>query len=152
MSPFLATEHDERVPRISPDGRWVAYLSGYTGDTRVYVQPFPDGGPVTEVSAGPGQEPAWAPDGRALYFRDGSRVLRVPVETGGATLTVDRPELLFDAPYVRDSLVVGNPAYDVGPDGRLLMIGREGGTGAGALQIGVVLDWVSEVEARVPHQ
>ena len=45
-SPFLATEFNELAPSVSPDGRWLAYVSDSSGEDRVYVQPFPDGGTV----------------------------------------------------------------------------------------------------------
>ena len=38
---MLATEFDELVPRISPDGRWMAYLSTESGHDEIYVRQFP---------------------------------------------------------------------------------------------------------------
>ena len=38
---FLQTPFNELVPRISPDGRWLAYLSDESGRFEVYVRPFP---------------------------------------------------------------------------------------------------------------
>ena len=38
--PFLATPAYETVARSSPDGRWVAYVTGAGGQQNVYVRPF----------------------------------------------------------------------------------------------------------------
>ena len=81
-TPFLATEFNERAARLSSDGQWVAYVSDQAGDDRVYVQPFPGGGQVVPVSAGPGTEPVWARDGRRLFYRNGSEMFEVEVTTG----------------------------------------------------------------------
>jgi hypothetical protein len=39
---FLQTPFRERMPMISPDGRWMAYQSNEPGGNQVYVQAFPD--------------------------------------------------------------------------------------------------------------
>ena len=41
--PFLRTPADERVPRFSPDGRWIAFRSNESGNNEIYVRPFPAG-------------------------------------------------------------------------------------------------------------
>src|SRR5437773_7230640 len=38
------TSFVERLPRISPDGRWIAYMSNKSGQDEVYVQSFPEPG------------------------------------------------------------------------------------------------------------
>ena len=145
-SAVIATEFNERAPRLSPDGQWLAYVSDQSGEDGVYVQPFPDGGRVIPISTGGGTEPVWSRDGRELYFRDGDRLMVVEVEAGTA-FTAGRPEVLFDGPYNVDPLGLGLPNYDAAPDGRFLMV--RGGTGSAA-QITVVLNWFEELKALVP--
>ena len=41
---FLATAFNERGPRLSPNGKWLAYISNQTGEDRISVQAFPEGG------------------------------------------------------------------------------------------------------------
>ena len=45
-----ASDASEGMPRFSPDGRWVAYLSSETGTPEVYVRPFPPSGEKIRVS------------------------------------------------------------------------------------------------------
>jgi serine/threonine-protein kinase len=149
-STFLATEFGEWSPRISPDGRWVAYLSDRSGEARVYLQPFPAGGPVVDVSVGFANEAVWSRDGGQLFFRDATTMQAVEM-TGDPERPVGIPRVLFQDPYDRDPLV-GNANYDVAPDGRFLMVRgdvEEGGD-APVDQINVVLNWYQELKARVP--
>ncbi|MEE8129091.1 MAG: hypothetical protein V3T48_02300, partial [Vicinamibacterales bacterium] len=126
--PFLATEFSERTPRLSPDGRWVAYVSDQAGDDRVYVQPFPAGGRVVPISAGGGTEPVWSRDGQELFFRDGPRMLVVEVSTEPA-FEATNPRVLFEGDYLHDPVALGIANYDVSPDGErfLMATGDAGG-------------------------
>src|SRR5262249_41923522 len=69
---FLATPFNEFGAAFSPDGRWIAYASddsaGSTGQTQVYVRPFPGPGGRWQVSTTSGISPAWRADGRELVF------------------------------------------------------------------------------------
>jgi Tol biopolymer transport system component len=41
--PVLVTQSNERLGVLSPDNRWVAYVSDETGNDEIYVMPFTDG-------------------------------------------------------------------------------------------------------------
>ena len=81
-------------PQISPDGRWIAYMSGESGGRHeVYVQPFPSGARV-RVSTSGGRWPRWGPDGKELFFiEDGGRLMAVERKTAG--FKDARPRALF---------------------------------------------------------
>ncbi len=64
------TPYDERVPRLSPDGAWVAYESNEPGTRQVFVRPIDAGSGRTQVSTDRGVAPAWSPDGGTIYFGD----------------------------------------------------------------------------------
>ncbi len=85
--PLVQTIFSERNAEISSDGRDVAYESNESGKFEVYVRPYPkvnDG--RWPVSTGGGSRPAWARNGRELFFLDASNTLMaVPVQTTGAT-------------------------------------------------------------------
>ena len=69
-SPFLMTPFDERSPRFSPDGKWLAY-SNESGRDEVYVQPFPGPGRKWLISTDGGINPVWSRDGRELFYHQG---------------------------------------------------------------------------------
>jgi hypothetical protein len=57
-----------RSPMISPEGRWLAYMSNESGTYRVYVQAFPQGGGQRQVSDDGGTYPAWWRNGHEIFF------------------------------------------------------------------------------------
>ncbi len=75
VSPLTTGDYDESQPEVSPDGRWVAFVSNRAPDpdesydTDVFVMPAA-GGPVMRVSRerGAATEPRWSPDGKSLAY------------------------------------------------------------------------------------
>jgi hypothetical protein len=129
--------------RLSPDGRWLAFQSIASNRTEVHVRPFPDFDADYMVSPDGGDEPAWSPDGKELYYRCGSdlMVLKVPAAGGSGW---PAPDVLFTGTFARDTY--GDQSYDVAPDGRFLMMRPAAG---GPIHVQVVLDWLAEVRARL---
>jgi Tol biopolymer transport system component len=119
MRDVVASDSGEGDPALSPDGRWLAYVSNRTGLGEVWVQRYPDGVPVRVSSTG-GYEPLWSADGRELFFRDGEAMMAVAVETGDE-FSFAAPRALFSGPYIQRAAPTAR-AYDVASDGRFLMI------------------------------
>ena len=70
-APLIAGPAAEVNPALSPDGRWIAYVSDVSGRPEVYVRPFPDvDGGQWQVSLHGGVIPKWSHAGRTLFFRD----------------------------------------------------------------------------------
>jgi len=121
--PLVQTPAREYGGRLSPDGRWLSYVSDETGRFELYVIPFQTRRPRWQISHGGAREASWSRDGRELFFRDGNRMMAVKVaETD--TFSPGRPEVLFE----RDYFQTGGPgimSYDVTADGqRFLMLKR----------------------------
>ena len=57
---FLSTPFEERGVSFSPDGRWLAYVSDESGQSEVYVRPYPGPGGEEIVSSGGGERPCGA--------------------------------------------------------------------------------------------
>ena len=121
--PYLATPARETGARVSPDGRWVAYVSNESGRDEVYVESFPSPGRRVLVSAGGGTAPVWRADGRELYHWREDQLVAVTVASGAdGALAVGGRTPLFRAPYLEG--VHAN--YDVSADGTrfVLVSGR----------------------------
>jgi Tol biopolymer transport system component len=114
-------EANEQGADISPDGRWLAYSSNRSGTEEVYVEPFPDGGPRVQASADGGSEPRWSPVGNELFYRDGPRMIAVPITLQPSfAITGQRQELFDNDAFERAPWHVN---YDVDHDGqRFLMV------------------------------
>ena len=137
--PYLQSEFNERWARVSPDGRWLAYVSDETKRNEVYVQSFPNSGEKWAVSTNGGSYPAWSRDGKELYFISGDRKLMAVQVNGGARFQPGVSKPLFGAPL--GSLYFGDEWFDVTSDGRFLIPTRVEGAHAAALT--VVLNWMA---------
>ena len=145
-SPFLVTEFNESNPRLSPDGRWIAYASDQSAEFRIYVRPFPGGERVIPVSTGAGSQAVWSRDGRTLFYRNRNQMLAVAVEPGPEFM-VGETTVLFEEPYLLDPSNSGAQTYDVSLDGQqFLMVQTE----SEAFEYNIVLNWFEELKARVP--
>ena len=144
---FLATEANEAGPVFSPNGRHIAYVSDESGQREVYVRPYPStGGGQRRLSTDGGTGPVWSHDGKELFYRRGTTMMSVPVQTD-STFTYQTATELFEFQNTLGSVWVSR--YDVHPDGdRFLMVGlREGVI---PREINVVLNWFEELKERVP--
>lgn len=124
--PFVATTAHEVMPELSPDGRWLAYVSDEDGRQEVYVQPIPGPGPRLKISLAGGVEPLWSPKGGTLFYRSAQRVVMAArIET--TPLRVAQWDTLFADVYRR---AVTRVNWSVFPNGReFLMIGGSSTTG-----------------------
>jgi len=146
-APLLASEFSEQGPAISPDGKWMAYVSDESGQLEVYVQRFPNLGGRVSVSTAGGRQPLWSRDGTELFYRSPAGVVAVPVNAGDS-FTAGEPEVLFEDPYF---LYLSRRTYDVSPDGqRFLMVSTGVGGDAGPVRIQIIENWFSELERLVP--
>jgi dipeptidyl aminopeptidase/acylaminoacyl peptidase len=111
------------VARISPDGRWLAYIASGAGLTDVYLRPFAASGSATRVSGAGGTEPQWRRDGRELFYvaNDGM-LMAVPVTADGV---VGRPVPLFASAN----------GYQAGRDGQRFLVPRRVASAGAAITI-----------------
>ena len=72
--PLEVTEFGEVSISLSPNDRWLAYVSNNTGRDEVYVRPFPPDAEsgLVQVSTDGGRGPVWAHNGRELFYRNGA--------------------------------------------------------------------------------
>ena len=112
----------EALPRVSPDGRYVAYGSDESGTWEVYVTTFPGSGQRWQISHGGGSWPRWG--GGELFYWAGITLVAVPVETA-TEFSAGPPRPLFTGAQVGmgDGPQEGfNPAYDVTRDGARFVV------------------------------
>jgi eukaryotic-like serine/threonine-protein kinase len=148
LLPFLQTPFNEAVPRFSPDGRWLAYISDESGRYEIYVQSYPGPGGKWQISTEGGTEPAWNGNGRELFYRNGDKMMAVDIATQPG-FAAGTPRMLFEGRYERAPFPSTN--YDVSPDGqRFLMLKPSESAEAAPTQINVVLNWFEELKQKVP--
>jgi serine/threonine-protein kinase len=137
---------------ISPDGKWLAYVSNQSGPFNVYVSPFPEPNVkwlISKEEEGGGQ-PIWSPDGKELFYRSGNRMMVVPIQVRDQALNAGNPRVLFEGSYASHADPPGIQYYDISPDGNRFLMMREGDLPAEGGQINVVLNWFEELKRLVP--
>ncbi len=124
---------------VSPDTRWLAFVSTVSGRNEVYVQPFPGPGPRQQISTDGGWEPAWSVDGRELLYTNitASRLMAVTV-SAGAAFTAGSPRLLHEGRFRPNSN--GNVPFSVAADGRTLRV-QQVHQDESLTRIEVVVNW-----------
>ena len=80
--------------RISPNGRWLAYVSNESGAFEVYVSPL-NGSSKQTVSTAGGVHPRWRADGSELLYIGGDRALMSVSVASGDTFKAGSPTRLF---------------------------------------------------------
>jgi hypothetical protein len=144
--PLLQGRFEERNPRLSPDGRWLAYSSDESGRFEVYVVRFPGMDGRAQVSVGGGDCAVWGAKGSEIVYRSaGGEIASVRFSPGAAgPPRVGRPVPLFPDAYGVATGRTRHVDYDVDPDGtRFVVVGRQ--LGEGAIELGVVLNWFDEL-------
>ncbi len=146
---FLQSRFNERTPKFSPEGRYVAYSADESGEYEVYIRRFPDAGGLRRVSVNGGSQPRWRTDGEELFYVEGDTLMAVPVSTS-PELTVGTPKPLFSSPgLLLNGARVLN--YDVTPDGQRFVVWERIEAKEEAQQsIRVVQNWFAEFKDRNP--
>ena len=151
--PLLASPTaNEVMARPSPSGQWLAYVTDETGETEVFVRPFPDvDGARTRISSGGGLDPVWAPGGEAIYYRQAQAIMEVMV-SAEAPSSWGAPRELFRAPYLTGGLSTPTQ-FDIDVDGlRFLMVRDVDSSVVPAGDVVVVQNFFTELERLVPTQ
>jgi protease II len=126
--------------RVSPDSRWVAYVSDESGQGELYIASFPEGKGKWRVSANGGAYPAWSANGREVFYKDFNDEFYVcPVTPKGSEMEVGAPEHLFHA----TNQAVGVP-FDVAADGKRLLVNLSEEETSAPLKF--VSDWTAELK------
>jgi eukaryotic-like serine/threonine-protein kinase len=129
----------EGAGSFSPDGRFLAYCSGESSTSEVYVRPFPEGRKV-RISTNSGVQPRWRHDGKELFWVEGDTLIAASVSTT-PTFSIGEPVRLFSDPELDWSWML--PAYDVSADGQRFVLTEPSGTVRNAT-IQVVQNWIAE--------
>jgi Tol biopolymer transport system component len=150
--PLVQTATDEADGRVSPDGRWLAYVSLESGRHEVYVRALEGAGGRWQVSAqrwqvstSGGVSPRWASRGRELiYLATSSSAPFGSTVMDGRLMSVEitlSPSFRAGVPQPLFSVVASNSQYAVSADGDRFLVNL--GAGSAALPITVAVDWMN---------
>jgi len=143
IHPLVVTDLDERSPKFSPDGRWVAYIANESGVYDVFVRSFPGGDQKFQISTQGGVRPLWSRDGRELFYigLDGN-LMAVSVRTS-PSFALESPRSLFRTSLDTASLL-GSFPYAVSADSqRFLIVAPAEDT---STSISVIVNWTAALK------
>ncbi|HJO38776.1 MAG: protein kinase [Vicinamibacterales bacterium] len=125
--PLLATDDNEALPAVSPNGRWMAYASDVTGQSEIWARPYAEDGAPVRISTDDGTDPLWSAE-----LADPDR------------LEFSSPERLFESPGIHPE----EHSYDVLPDGRFVMLEPRDVTTEQPFT--VIVNWIDTLGQPVP--
>ena len=139
-APLVVSPLEEDHPAFSPDGRWLAYLSGAS----LYVAPYPSLTPrvlVAQIAA----SPRFSRAARELFYIEAGRLKALPYEVREGAFRPASAATLFEIGQLASM-------FDVSPDGRrFLFLARSPGPPDRDV-IRVVLNGFEELRSRAPAQ
>ena len=118
---LVSADGEEREPEISPDDRFVAYVSNENGIWEIAMTQFPDGNGKWQISRGGGSKPRWNAAGDRLCFVHRNSLYEVPISTDPA-MRIGLPRLVFEGDPL-DLLL--DEGYDVSPNDSHFLVIRE---------------------------
>ena len=125
IEPLVASPFAEQYVGVSPDGRWISFVSDQSGRDEVYVRDLAGEQDQVLVSLDGGTEPVWSHDGRELYYRETTQgdpyLVAAGIRTSPALAVTGRKRL-----FAVGDIVGTNPHanYDVSPDGKTFAMVR----------------------------
>jgi Tol biopolymer transport system component len=138
---FANSSFSEFMPQVSPNGKYVAYVSNESGRREVYVRKLDGSGGKWQISTENADNPMWRGDGKELFYltRD-DRVMAVSVESQGNFEAGNSVELFGNR--FKYPLRLSNP-LDVTADGQKFLLNTESSdTDPG--EVVVVQNWAEE--------
>jgi Tol biopolymer transport system component len=135
---LLDGDDDEVSPAVSPDSRWIAYVSNQSGRDEVYVTAFPNPKGIVQISVAGGANPSWSTDGREIYYFQGREFIAVTNATEPDFRVVGR-RTLFEGDFRQYRW---QRQYDVHPDGNHFVMIEDPPGG----RVEVILNWFTELE------
>jgi serine/threonine-protein kinase len=147
----VATGSNATGAALSPDSRWLAYVSNEQGANEVFVRPFPDvNGGKWQVSSGGGSAPLWAHNGRELFYVASGKMNVVRIHPG-PPFSAEPPRILFTIP---DRVRAGSPVrgtFSITPDDQRFLMVRDNKWEdmAGTPTLVVVQNFFDELRAKL---
>src|SRR5262249_16517738 len=153
---FLQTKFNESHAQISPDGKWISYQSNESGQSEIYVRPFPSGPGRWQVSTNGGSFSRWRSDGKELFYLtsiNNGKMMAIEVNAG-STFEYGAAKELFASKYLNynHSGVGGGfyHTYAVSRDGQQFLIPRpvESASAPSTTPAIVFFNWTAAIKKK----
>jgi len=120
MTPVVRGPADELEPALSPNGKWLAYVSMESGAPEIYLTAFPDGTGKWQATPDGGNAPHWSRDGKQLFYAKSDRLKVIDFHEG--VMPRFGPPATLPVKIVSDRIFVNSySGYAVTSDGRFII-------------------------------
>ena len=131
---------------ISPSDDHVVYVSAESGQSEIYIQPFPATGEKWQLSIDGGTDPIWSKDGNGIYYHNNLRVYFVEVKSEGS-FEHRTPSVYYSGPFMN----AVSRSLSLDDKGTLLILEPAEGNQLVREAI-VTLNWFEEVKRLAPPE
>jgi len=130
-------------PRLSPDGKWLAYAVSQGGAFDVYVERFPGGSPRSKVSLDGGTHPRWTAGGKEIvYWTPPGGIVSTDLVLTDQQIRVGATRTLLHTPAL--TLIDARTAYDITRDGRRILMRQPAGPPSPGIR--VIVNWTAKLK------
>ena len=120
MTPVVQGPADEVAPALSPNGKWLAYVSMESGAPEIYLTGFPEGAGKWQATPDGGNAPRWSRDGKQLVYAKGDRLMSIDFREG--PLPQFGPPETLPVKITSDRIFVNSySGYALTSDGRFIV-------------------------------
>ena len=130
---------------LSPNDNYVVYGSYESGQSEIYVQPFPATGEKWQISTDGGTDPVWTKNGNEIFYHNDLRIYFVKINSF-TPFVYDSPGVYYSGPFINAvsrSIGVGKN------EDRVLILEQVRGSQLSTEAI-VTLNWFEEVKRLAP--
>jgi eukaryotic-like serine/threonine-protein kinase len=142
--PVVRGHTDALAPDLSPDGKWLAYVSPESGRDEVYIVPFGREGGKWQVSTVGGDLPRWRADGKELFFlSQDNRMTSAEINESANGIEIGKVQPLFQTHVAP----LASWSYDVTPDGKKFVIVSEASQ-LGFAPVTLITNWTELLKQK----
>ena len=144
LFPGSKVEHFEG--RVSPDGKWIAYVTSEFGPNDIFVTSFPSGRGKWQISSGAIQPPPiWGADSKTLYYASSAGdIEEAKLQTSATSIAIEEVRPLFRSPFLTTT---SRAVFDVDAKHGPRFIGSVS-PDASALPLNVLTNWTAELKKK----
>jgi serine/threonine-protein kinase len=149
--PLVQSKFGDAAAKFSPNGKWVAYCSNESGKAEAFVQRWPGPGPKIQISSEGGTDPLWSQKGDEIFYRNGDKMMVVPVSLAGG-FKAGKPRLLWEGHYSHGmSSSCGPPGvssgnYCISADAQRFLMVKDNDQDVYSSKLVVILNWTRTLE------
>ena len=151
---WLKEAHNEGWPVISPDEKWLAYVTDESEQLELFVKPMDNSSGSKQISINGGDRPRWSHTGDRIFYSRQRTIYSVKLTLReGAFETEGEPEELLTSSILR-----GNQWAVSADNNRILTFASvdeantEAPTSSNTSRLKVIFNWFTELNEKVPLQ